>query len=233
MRIVRFLGRKFGVEEHAQLLLFLCAISNLVTFYLTRVITSGRYHYDVSLPIDHMIPCIPFAWSYLYLASFPFWAFCYIIYANQGPVHAKDLFLTDFIGKIICFIVYVTFPTQMSTPEVPIVDYWTFLQNAIWFTDQPNNLLPSIHVLVSWISWLKVRDIHGISDRLKSICFVTVVSICFAILFTRQHLVLDIPAGIAVAEFGHFISRRVYKDSKKAELIEIDKYLDRNGKIFA
>ncbi len=207
-----------GIEEYAVWPMVSCLLTNCAVYYICRIIAAGKYHHDISIGLDGQIPCIPSMFSWLYCAAFIFWAISYVNYANLGKRYAQRIAFADFIGKFICALFFAFYPTIMSEPPVVVTDYWSFMLFLMKLIDEPNNLFPSLHVLVSWISWRYVARMSTVSDRYKSLSFMCVLIVFLAILFTKQHLILDIFGGVIVAEIGIFISDKlVFKDSEGIE----------------
>ena len=220
MKPAEKLGKIFGVESYAARPMLFCMFTNCMAYYLSRIIAKDFYHHDISIAVDNMIPCSPFFWTWMYLASFVVWAINYVIYANQGKIYCKKIVLTDFICKIICFTVYIIFPTSTEFSIVPVTDYWSFLLKFIQSIDQPNNLFPSLHCVVSWIAFRRICEIDKVSKRYKYASSIIVILIFLSVLFTKQHLVLDIFSGVCVAEIGIHISNLLFKDKVTDKLDE-------------
>lgn len=208
-----------GIEEYAVWPMVSCLLTNCAVYYICRMIAAGKYHHDISIGLDSAIPCIPSLFSWLYCATFIFWAMSYINYANLGKRYAQRIAFADFVGKFISALFFAFYPTIMAEPSLPVTDYWTFMLFMIKLIDEPNNLFPSLHVVVSWISWRYVAKMTTVTDRYKSISFIFVLLVFLSILFTKQHLVMDIFGGIIVAEIGIFVSDKlVFKDSGGIEV---------------
>ena len=220
MKLAEKLGKIFGVEPYAARPMLFCAFTNCMAYYLSRIIAKDFYHHDISIAVDNMIPCTPFFWTWMYLASFVVWGINYVIYANQGENYCKKLVLSDFICKFICFSTYILFPTATEFTIVPVTDYWSFLLNFIQSIDQPNNLFPSLHCVVSWIGFRRICEMDKVSKRYKYASLMIVLLIFLSVLFTKQHLVLDIFSGVFVAEIGIHISNLVFKDKVDDKLRE-------------
>ena len=221
-----------GIEKYAWFPLFLCLVTNCSVYYISRQLSEGRTFHDVSIPLDNILPCIPFFFSWWYYASFVFWAIAYVNYANLGKNHAWEIFFADLTGKIICAFFYVFYPTNLIWPDITITDYWSFMIGVIHTLDRPTNLFPSIHVFVSWLAFRYVYKIPTVTKRYKDLTLMGSLLVLLSILFAKQHLVLDIFSGIAVAELGIFVSSKFFREDTDRETEIINKNLNETEKIF-
>ncbi|MBQ2042757.1 MAG: phosphatase PAP2 family protein, partial [Firmicutes bacterium] len=103
-----------------------------------------------------------------------------------------------------CFIVY---PTIIERPSIEVTDFFTWVLNFIYAADRPFNCLPSIHVLASWIAMRAAFVMKKPGNAYKAVMAVITVLCMLSVIFTKQHYVIDIPAGILAAEAGLAISK--------------------------
>jgi membrane-associated phospholipid phosphatase len=61
--------------------------------------------------------------------------------------------------------------------------------------DEPYNLFPSLHVAISWLAWLACRD----RVRPRALFLAVVVAISISTVFVKQHYIVDVVAGVALA----------------------------------
>ena len=97
----------------------------------------------------------------------------------------------------------------MERPAVTGNDIFSRLVRFIYWTDVPNNLFPSIHCMESHLCWRGLARCRRVPKWVKIAAFILSLAIYASTVLVRQHLVLDIPAGILVGEIGLWISRRL------------------------
>ena len=91
--------------------------------------------------------------------------------------------------------------------------------------DAADNLLPSIHCLTSWFCFLAVRKNEKIPVWYKWVSLLIAVSICISTLTTKQHVLIDVFAGVALAELSYlFVEKsgfsRQYKNVMEKCMLE-------------
>lgn len=208
----------FFIPDYAHLPLILVLIANCTAYYAPMI---ARVHpkFDFSVALDSRIPVIP-AFAYIYIAAFAFWTLNYIIICRQSRALTRRLCFADMFSKLVCVICFLFIPSTMAQPdsgELHGVGAW--LLKLIYLIDEPMNLLPSIHCLVSWLCFrpLLAREAKNVPTAYKAVSFLVAMLICLSTLYTRQHVILDWITGVAVAEMGWLMSRYIPLGDKKPD----------------
>lgn len=191
------------IPKYARLPLVMCLLTDITAFYLPRVLgVEGRH--DLSLKIDALIPVVP-AFAYVYVAAFAFWTVNYILICRQSKALTQRLFFADTFAKLVCLVCFFAVPCYIVQPaNEEIVGVGAWLMKIVYAMDEPNNLLPSIHCFLSWLSFrpLLTGDAKGVPMWYKVFSGVFSTLICLSTLFTRQHVFLDWVTGFTAAEIG-------------------------------
>lgn len=206
-RMKLFNWMKHYVPKYSVLPLLGCLALNMLAYYGSRLFNLSMTSYDLSLPLDHRIPLVP-PFIVVYMLSFVYWWFAYMVIAADSPERCGMLF-GEMIGKLICLAFFLILPTQMERPAVTGNDIFSSLVRFIYWTDVPNNLFPSIHCMESHLCWRGLARCRRVPKWVKIAAFILSLAIYASTVLVRQHLVLDIPAGILVGEIGLWISRRL------------------------
>ena len=167
-------------------------------------------------PIGQAIPFLP--WTvFVYLTHMPMYLSPYF-----SEREAKNLnpYLYALIADIVisCSIFFI-FPTQFPR------DAGTFSQlsgltglafELIYAFDQPNNCFPSFHVSLVFLAsfyWI------GKSQLKFALYFFWAVLVAISTLTTRQHFLIDVCGGYAMAWllYRFFFHRRVQYDHRRYE----------------
>lgn len=180
---------------------------NILAYYGTRLLTANAYHYDISLPLDDMIPLCP-AFIVIYILSYLQWAIGFIIIARESREICYRIIGGEIIAKCLCIILFLAFPTALVRPEITGDGLFSFLTRLIYALDEPNTLFPSIHCLESWICLRGAMAVKKTPRWYLWVSLVFTLLVFASTVFTKQHVLLDIPAGIAVAEIGLFLSAK-------------------------
>lgn len=186
------------------LLVVICA--NFLTYYATRPITHGFKHYDFSLPVDAEIPFIP-AFSVIYLLAYVQWILCFILIARENRDYCCKTFSGEIISKLICMTLFILIPTTMVRANITSNDFFSDLTGLIYRADTPDNLFPSIHCLESWLCFRTSLEMKKTGKWYIYTNLIFSVLVFASTVFVRQHVVLDIIAGILVCEIGQLIAK--------------------------
>lgn len=187
------------LPRYAFFSLMACFILNCTIYWLTMYLGQGAVHYDLTLPLDKAVPFRP-AWVSVYVLSYPFWIVSYWITAAKSSKCFWFRFVTaDLTAKIVCGIIFLLFPTTNVRPEIAGDGLWQQLMALVYSADQPVNLFPSLHCLMSLFSYLGVRKAEGTPGAYKVGTLIFAVLIFLSTQFTKQHYIVDIFGAVAVA----------------------------------
>ncbi len=154
------------------------------------------------LPVDDLLPLVP-AWALIYGALYAFLILApWLLVQDEALVRRMVwAYLTVWTVAFVCFLVY---PTVAPRPEaVPAGDglaAWglRFLYDA----DPPYNCFPSLHVAHSFVSAFAIGRVHR---RLGVLALACAWLVALSTLFTKQHYVADLVAGVLLAWIAHAI----------------------------
>lgn len=207
------------VKKYKIIPLVIALIFNTIAYNGTRIITTSKYHYNITSPIDNLIPVIP-ATIIIYLGCYLYWIVNYVIGAGQEDDEAYKFLSADLFAKLICMVIFIAFPTTNTRPVLEDEGFFTEVLKMLYQIDAADNLFPSIHCLTSWFCLIAVRKNPNVKTVYKIISVIITVAICVSTLTTRQHVIVDVAGGIALAEFSYLIVdkigfTRIYQRSMK------------------
>ena len=197
------------IPSYALLSLIGCLVWNCMIYWGTQqtILGLGLHTHDITSAIDLMVPFRP-EWVLIYVLSFPFWAVSYILTAKENT--REDWFrfvFADMLAKAICGVIFIAFPTTNVRPDIDGSGILGSLMGLIYFLDPPLDLFPSIHCLVSLLSWLGIRKCSNIPQWYRNFTLIFAIMIFASTQFTKQHYLADVIAGIVIALGCYFISR--------------------------
>ena len=187
------------IPSYAALPLLVCVIFNFTVYSGSRLFYGNRVFYDLTSYYDNKIPTIPF-FVLIYLGSYIFWIFNYILISRINKDNCYRLVTSDLLGKLICFILYITFPTTNIRPSIATTGIFTSLLQFLYNTDAANNLFPSIHCLVSWYCFAGLRNCKTIPAWYRHFSLFIALMIFISTLATKQHVIVDVLGGVIFAE---------------------------------
>jgi len=158
-----------------------------------------------ALALDRALPVQP-VWSVVYLSLF---------LAALLPifvVHQQDL-----IGRVVraflfawwsAFAIFLLYPTHATIPlDYHEQGFFPAVLGAIYDSDAQYNCFPSLHVAQCYLAALTCWRVHrGVGAA--TITWATLVAL--STLFTKQHYVVDVIGGGALAGIAYLIFLRSY-----------------------
>jgi len=179
----------------------------LVPFYLFIAGRArGGVAYAPELSLDRLLPLVP-ASALVYGALYAFLiALPVLVIQTRELVHRTvRAYLAVWIAAYICFLLY---PTVAPRPEqLTGGGYATWGLRFLYGADPPYNCFPSLHVAHSFVSALASYRVH------RTLGFVAIASaslVGLSTLFTKQHYVADVIAGMLLAVVAYAIFLRGY-----------------------
>lgn len=166
----------------------------------TKFLSANWRHYMPSSVIDDYIPFIP-AFILPYVLCYAHWVINFIMSAQTGEQRFTRFSRAVMLSQIMCGIIFLLFPTTIVRPDVSLYNGVTgFLLKLIFGLDTPVNLFPSMHCLLSWFSWIAVRDCDNIPLWYQIFSFVFAIVVCISTVAIKQHFFIDIIGGVTLAE---------------------------------
>ena len=198
-------NRKAEDKLYFWISLALTLLSNRLVFSVSRLLTHGVAHHSLALPFEPLFPFLPWTIS-IYFGCFIIWFLLYRLIARLPREEADRFFFANLLGKGICLLVFVLFPTETVRPEVNGTSIWDAGIRFLYAVDAPNDLFPSIHCLIGWLCWAAVRGREEVSRPWRATALLMAALVCVSTLTTRQHVLPDVFAGILLAEICYGLS---------------------------
>ena len=196
------------VPAYARIPLALLVIINLIVYEGTQFLMLHAKHWELALPLDGRIPFRP-AWMVIYILAYLQWAVGYVMIARESRERCYRVFMGEIIAKFICGLFFIVMPTRIERPSVEGSGFIAWFTRLVFSADLPGNLFPSIHCLESWFCF---RGAIGMkrAPRWYAPAMLALTLLVFAsTLLVKQHVLVDIPAGILVAELGLLLSTKL------------------------
>jgi membrane-associated phospholipid phosphatase len=188
---------------------------SLVPFYifLPELFPPAR-RYAPEIAFDRAVPLQP-AWALVYGALYGFLIILPLFVVRQEEQIRRTVFayLTIWITSYVFFIAY---PTIAPRPlEVAGDGFFVWSLRTLYGADPPYNCFPSLHVAHSFVSALTIHRVHRGAGILT---LIAALLVAVSTLFTKQHYVVDVIAGIVLAFIAYLLFlRKVSRDSVPPE----------------
>ena len=171
-------------------------------FWLDNTITQPKY--IIHAPLDDLIPfnewfVIPYCSWFLLLA-----AVTALLWWKDTASYDK-LCLMMFSGMTFCLIIYMLLPNGLdlrpTVEEIGRSNPAMWVMQLLWKADASVNVCPSIHCQSTACMAIAISESKLAEERpvLRPIALVWAALICLSTVFTKQHSVLDVVCGLAVA----------------------------------
>jgi len=188
---------------------------SLVPFYLVIAGRAGAVNRP-ALALDRLLPLAP-TWALVYGALYAFLIVLPVLVVQQEELIRRTVsaYLTVWIVAYICFLLY---PTAAPRPDKVVGEgFGVWGLRFLYDADPPYNCFPSIHVAHSFVSALACVRVHRSLGFIAAVCASLVA---LSTLFTKQHYVADLIAGILLAVVAYGIFLRPYS---RADVPESDR----------
>lgn len=187
------------IPKYAIKPLILVVIFNFSVYSGARLFYNNRIFHDLTSRIDDKIPLVP-VFVLIYVGSYIFWIVNYILISNVSKENCYRLVISDLLGKLTCFIIYITYPTTNVRPDIITSGVFVDMLKSLYNVDAANNLFPSIHCLVSWYCYAGLRNCKTIPSWYRYFSLFMAIMICISTLTTKQHVIVDVFGGVILAE---------------------------------
>ena len=196
------------VPAYARIPLALLVIINLIVYEGTQFLMLHAKHWELALPLDGRIPFRP-AWMVIYILAYLQWAVGYVMIARESRERCYRVFMGEIIAKFICGLFFIVMPTRIERPSVEGSGFIAWFTRLVFSADLPGNLFPSIHCLESWFCFRGAIGMKRAPRWYAPAMLALTLLVVASTLLVKQHVLVDIPAGILVAELGLLLSTKL------------------------
>ncbi len=172
-------------------------VAQLLYFPINRAAQGGIV---LSIPWDAHIPLRPI-WAIPYMFSLVWWVGCFIWAAAKMDADLYRAFVASMLFvMLVSYAIYLLYPTYIERPVLEGEGWRVELMRLIYSTDRAYNAFPSGHtyttalICLFWCLWY---------PRQRWLWVGIVLVILFSTLFTGQHNLPDLGAGILLAGLGY------------------------------
>ena len=178
----------------------------LLSFRILEKVNRIKY-YNIDIELDEKIPFIP-----AFVIPYCFW-FVYIIvipvYLYIKDINSyKRASLYYVFGCTLFIVISALYPNilYLRPSSIDNTGICNKIVLAIWKSDTPTNVFPSIHVynsVVATVAMLKSNTKLGKNRYIRVSCIVTAILISLSTIFIKQHSLMDVTGGLVLAIIGY------------------------------
>lgn len=200
----RHLGRL--IPHYALVSLPFCLISVLL-YFLAQILPRFSEPVNIMSAWDRAIP-LRSEWVLIYFGSYVSWIVNFVMIARRGREYWFRFFAAFFTSSVITFIVFMVFPATMDQPEITGTGFFAFCMRLMYSVDNPINLLPSFHCLTSWFCAVGLHSDGKTPLWFRIASYVFALMVFASTLFVRQHCIIDVVVGVALAQIMYLLFRK-------------------------
>lgn len=166
------------------------------------------------LALDRVVPLRP-SWALIYGSLYLFLIVLPVLVIRQQEHIRRTVsaYLMVWITAFVCFVVY---PTVAPRPiEICGQGFGVWGLQMLYSMDAPYNCFPSLHVAHSFVSALTCYRVHR---RLGVATVVCASLVAVSTLYSKQHYILDVIAGVILAWVANVIFLQGYPREQIPEL---------------
>lgn len=188
------------------------AIYFIIFSYLEATV---KPRFIIHSPIDDFIPfceyfIVPYIMWFAYVPAVLF----YLVYNDCASFWRMAKMM--FVGNMLCLLIYAVFPNGVL-PKNPVAADNIFAQmvNALYYTDTPTNVCPSIHVLDTLSAHIALSRSKFVKNMplIKFASLVFFALVCISTVTLKQHSIIDVFASFILMFFLEKFAY-VYKPTK-------------------
>lgn len=192
----------FGLPGYGVAALTVMVAVNLLTYNGTRLLTTHWPHLNMSLPIDYAIPFVKeFIVVYLVLA-YAQWFYGFYLSAREDRDVCLTVIASETVAKLVCMVCFLVVPATLTRPEIHGTDIFSLTVAAIYRSDAPDNLFPSIHCLESYLLLRTMPMLRRAPAWYRRLTLPTTLLVMASTLLVKQHVVLDVIGAVGAVELG-------------------------------
>ena len=198
----RSLTRPYSVS------IYMVALMALVPVYLyiAHDVAAGSVHRP-EIWLDQLLPVQP-VWALIYGALYLF-LIVLPVFVVREQEHIRRTFLAYLAVWLTAYVIFMAYPTVAPRPDKVVgKGFANWGLRFLYDADPPYNCFPSLHVAHSFVSALACYPVHR---RVGVFATVAAAIVALSTLFTRQHYVLDVVAGVVLACVAYWIFLRSYR----------------------
>jgi len=169
-------------------------------YTLTNRVMHGGVLLDT--PLDRLIPLWPI-WTVPYFLMLGVWVLfdLWAVFKMEERLF-KAYILASLVTILPSMLIFIFWPTYVQRPEITGQDWASNLLRFLYANDRPNNAFPSGHMYFAVL-------VAYFGTRWKPKLLIPMVGMVMlvigATLFTKQHYVIDLAGGAAMAAIGIFV----------------------------
>lgn len=184
------------------------ALLSLVPFYIfiAHSVSAGTLHRP-EIALDRALPLQP-VWALVYGALYLF-LIVLPVFVVREQEHLRRTVSAYLMVWTVAYVSFLAYPTAAPRGDQVIGNgFAAWGLRVLYEADPPYNCFPSLHVAHSFVSALACYLVHR---RVGVFAILCAALVALSTLFTKQHYVLDVVAGVLLAGAAYAVFLRSYR----------------------
>ena len=148
----------------------------------------------------------------------------YFVVINRNPTECRRLLFTLCTGMTIFLIFSFFYPNGLQLRPKHFVrdNIFTQMVAALYRTDTPTNVLPSIHVFNSIAIYMAIAHCKALKKHniFRMTTLILTVLIILSTMFLKQHSIVDVIASTVLSFFLYPIAYKKKEETKQLQQIK-------------
>jgi membrane-associated phospholipid phosphatase len=179
-------------------------VSLLPMYFVIGHLTRDWPTYRPEIALDRLMHLSP-AWTIVYGSLYVFTGGMILLVVRHPALLRRTMgaLLAVMLGAYAGFLMY---PTAAPRPaEVAAEGFTAWMLEAVYGVDPPHGCFPSLHVAYSFVAAFACYRVHrGVG--VAAMIWAGLIGV--STVYTKQHYVVDVPAGVALALVAYLIFLR-------------------------
>lgn len=208
-RFARWVSDESGRLHRGRFALVLVAayLVFIATYVPINLLSVGRDAHVLWLPGEERIPFLP-VFQYVYVLTYLVGPMLWVTVRDWTRL--RRLLRAAAGALAVAYATYLVFPVYLERPVLHVDSVHTWL---LWLTyhDKSYNHFPSLHVTLSWLA----VQASQVSPRTRTLLALVTVLVSISTLFVKQHYLVDVVFGAALASTAWRLARGADEDDPR------------------
>jgi len=169
-------------------------------------------------PLDYEIPFIKY-FIVPYYMWFPYIAGMTLFFLFRSRTDFQNVTRYMFAGMILALTIYTVIPNGLHLrPVITDTDIFSRMVSALYNSDTPTNVCPSLHVYnsIAMNTVVQRSEAFRHSRLIKTLSLILCICIVLSTMFLKQHSVIDVFWGMVMALALYPLSYRSFFETSRA-----------------
>ena len=179
-----------------------------LSYFVVGAVTDPSEARLLPVTLDRFVPFRP-EWVFIYLCVYPFFLLPFFRAPRNSVIHR--LVIGYIVMLAVSYTIFLLMPVTYDRPLVaePAPDFSRWALAIVQGKDPPWNCLPSTHCAVSLLAALALCE----SGRAVGVwAILTALAIAASTVFTKQHYIVDVLSGFALAGVVWWTLRWIWRN---------------------